>query len=212
MKTSTATALGVTGLTAAVIGFGVAVPSLAEDDAQTTTTVDAATGTAEPDAPQAPEGAPTPEVTTTPDGTTPPGPGMPAAPGPGAMAGPHGLSLATAAQVLGLDEEDLLTQLAEGTTLGEVADAQGVARLELVDALVTETEEQLTALLDEPMTGLGGPGGGMVPGGAPGEGQGTAPGQEGTPDLPWDPGGSTGQDGSGTGEEDSTATIDGGTA
>lgn len=71
--------------------------------------------------------------------------------GPGGMGGPGGLGgvlregLATAAETLGLEEDALRDRLVAGETLGEVADAEGVARDDLVGALVTRAEE----LLDE---------------------------------------------------------------
>lgn len=71
--------------------------------------------------------------------------------GPGGMGGAGGLGgvlregLATAAETLGLEEDALRDRLVAGETLGEVADAEGVARDDLVGALVTRAEE----LLDE---------------------------------------------------------------
>lgn len=56
-----------------------------------------------------------------------------------------GEALATAAEVLGLSEDDLRTQLADGASIAEVAEEQGVDVQEVVDALVAEA----TARLDE---------------------------------------------------------------
>lgn len=51
--------------------------------------------------------------------------------------------LATAATTLGLEEDALRERLRDGETLGEVADAEGVGRDDLVAALVAEAEEAL---------------------------------------------------------------------
>lgn len=60
--------------------------------------------------------------------------------------GGHGLrmlALDSAAEALGLDQEALREQLADGATLAEVAEAQGVSTTELVDALVAAAGERI---------------------------------------------------------------------
>ena len=60
--------------------------------------------------------------------------------------GGHGLrmlALGSAAEALGLDEDALREQLADGATLAEVAEAQGVSTTELVDALVAAAGERI---------------------------------------------------------------------
>jgi hypothetical protein len=61
--------------------------------------------------------------------------------GPGGTGLGHGLDVA--AQTLGLTEEELLSALGDGSTLAEVAQQQGVAVNDLVDALVAAAQEQL---------------------------------------------------------------------
>ncbi|MGO1511152.1 MAG: hypothetical protein ACTHYM_09050 [Actinomycetaceae bacterium] len=51
--------------------------------------------------------------------------------------------LGTAATALGLETDDLSEMLAHGSTLGEVAQAQGVDSSELVDALLADIETLL---------------------------------------------------------------------
>jgi len=51
--------------------------------------------------------------------------------------------LATAAEALGITEDDLRNQLEDGDTLGEIADNADVDRAEFVDALTGFAEEQL---------------------------------------------------------------------
>lgn len=158
MKTSTATALGVTTLTVAVVGFGASVPSLADNlglvavgstDDSATTSDGTGSGTTDEGTTEGTEG-----TDGTQDGTEDDwaerGPGghhgMRGGPGMGGM----GL-LDTAAETLGLTEEELMTQLQDGSTLGEIADAQGVDRQTLVDALLAEQEQRITDMLDESM-------------------------------------------------------------
>jgi len=52
--------------------------------------------------------------------------------------------LETAATALGLSPEELRTQLKAGQTLGQVADARGVSRTDLVDALVAAARARMT--------------------------------------------------------------------
>lgn len=63
--------------------------------------------------------------------------------GPGAVGDVLRQGLATAATTLGLEEDVLRERLVAGETLGEVADAEGVDRGDLVAALVTEAETAL---------------------------------------------------------------------
>lgn len=87
------------------------------------------------------------------------GPGGPGGHGHGPGGGPGGLGgvlregLETAAGTLGLEEDVLRDRLRDGETLGEVADAEGVARDDLVAALVTRAEELLAdAVADGDLT------------------------------------------------------------
>lgn len=57
--------------------------------------------------------------------------------------GGHGANLDTAAEALGLTTDELRDALADGSTLADVAAAQGVAVEDLVAALVAEAEERL---------------------------------------------------------------------
>lgn len=63
------------------------------------------------------------------------------------------VSLETAAKTLGMSVEDLRTQLKDGKTLAEVAEAQGVERQTLVDALTAQAIERIDqAVTDEKLT------------------------------------------------------------
>lgn len=76
--------------------------------------------------------------------------------GPGRH-GFRGEALATAAEVLGLSEDDLRTQLEDGSSIAQVAEAQGVDVQAVVDALVadaTERLEEIEAELPGRMTDL----------------------------------------------------------
>lgn len=71
--------------------------------------------------------------------------------------GHRGEGLATAAEVLGMSEEDLRAALAEGSSIAEVAEEQGVDLQSVIDALVanaTERLDELEAALPERMTEL----------------------------------------------------------
>ncbi len=66
--------------------------------------------------------------------------------GPGGVGGLGDVlreGLATAAETLGLEEDALRDRVVAGETLGEIADAEGVARDDLVGALVGTAEELL---------------------------------------------------------------------
>ncbi len=137
-------AIGLAGL----LGIGLALPSLAagDDDAATTTTSPDGTDDGTGD-----------DSTSTDDSTdgTDDGLGRHGAGhgghghgghGGGMMGGPGGLE--PAATALGMTTEELLTALQGGSTLGEVADAEGVDRQTVVDALLAAEEERITAMLD----------------------------------------------------------------
>lgn len=152
MKTSTATIMGVSALTAAVVGFGATAPSLATNlgFVSASSTDDSSTSGD--------------------DGTTEDswGPGMHGRMGgpmgqggmgamhermgdPGGHMAGHGEMMETVADTLGLSEDELITRLQDGATLGEIADAQGVDRQTLVDALMADHEERITEMLDQQM-------------------------------------------------------------
>lgn len=63
--------------------------------------------------------------------------------------GPH--HLASAAEFLGLTEEELMTELQAGKTLAEVAVAQGKSAQELIDALVAEATTKITEMVNNPL-------------------------------------------------------------
>ncbi len=88
---------------------------------------------------------------------------------------PHGgEGLATAAEALGLTEEELRAALAEGQSIAQVAEAEGVDVQIVIDALVAQATEHLEEAIDDlpermealvnreglPDRGRGGPGGG----------------------------------------------------
>jgi hypothetical protein len=72
------------------------------------------------------------------------GPGFHDGFGPGGHVGPFG-GLEAAATFLGLTEEELRTELESGKTLAEIATANGKTADGLVDALVADAQERLTA-------------------------------------------------------------------
>ena len=57
--------------------------------------------------------------------------------------GPLHVPLETAAESLGMTVEELRTELKDGSTLGEIADAEGVGRADLIVALVAAAEAEL---------------------------------------------------------------------
>jgi polyhydroxyalkanoate synthesis regulator phasin len=57
--------------------------------------------------------------------------------------GERGVALTAAAEALGLSTDELRDALADGSTLADVAEAQGVAVEDLVAALVTAAEERI---------------------------------------------------------------------
>lgn len=66
----------------------------------------------------------------------------------GGHLGPRGELGEAVAEVLDLTPEELREQLATGATLGEVADAQGVDRAAVVDAIVASITEHLQEAVD----------------------------------------------------------------
>ena len=56
------------------------------------------------------------------------------------------MKVEAAAEAIGISEDDLRTQLRDGQTLAEIAEANGVDRQAVVDALVAAGEEQLAEL------------------------------------------------------------------
>lgn len=77
--------------------------------------------------------------------------------GPGGRFGGGGEALATAAEALGISEDELRTQLEDGQSIAQVAEAQGVDVEDVVDALVaqaTERLDEIEAALPERMTDL----------------------------------------------------------
>lgn len=107
-----------------------------------------------------------PSTTTTP-GTAPGGPG----PGGGMHRGPFGgpgVELEAAAKVLNLTTDELRSQLESGKTLAQIAEAQGVDRQTLIDALVAAAKDRLAEveaqlpdriadMVDHTFEGRGGP-------------------------------------------------------
>jgi AcrR family transcriptional regulator len=59
------------------------------------------------------------------------------------------LSVEAIAEVLGLEVEDLQEALADGQTIAEVAEAQGVALEDVVDALMASASERLQQAVDD---------------------------------------------------------------
>ncbi len=60
----------------------------------------------------------------------------------------RGAGLETAADVLGLEVDALRTQLREGASLAEIAEAQGIDVDTLIDALVEDARERITAMVN----------------------------------------------------------------
>jgi len=83
------------------------------------------------------------------------------------------VELATAAEFLGLTEDELLAELQSGKTLAEVAKAQGKSVQGLIDALVADATAKITELVNNPLPakpdGFGPKGGHHGPMGSMGE-------------------------------------------
>jgi hypothetical protein len=95
-------------------------------------------------------GAQDPESNTTEAPTT-------EAPAHGRWFGPRGQRLTTAAEALGITEAELRAALAEGQSIAQVAEAEGIDVQTVIDALVAAATEQLEVLeaaLPEHMTDL----------------------------------------------------------
>lgn len=79
------------------------------------------------------------------------------APAHGRWFGPRGERLTTAAEALGITEAELRAALAEGQSIAQVAEAEGIDVQTVIDALVaaaTEELEELQAELPEHMTDI----------------------------------------------------------
>ncbi len=154
-KTLAAAAMTTALATGGVLGATLGAPTISGAQDTTTSTEGSTTTT-----------APSTDTTTA-DSTAAPDAGMGHRGGPG-----RGFDLDVAAETLGMTVEELRTALSDGSTLAEVAEAQGVDRQTLVDALVAAAEARLEEakaelpdrigeLVDStlPARGEGGPGG-----------------------------------------------------
>lgn len=63
--------------------------------------------------------------------------------------GRHGPPLDALAEAIGIDAEELRTALEDGQTPAEVAEANGVSRAELVDAIVADMNEHLDQAVED---------------------------------------------------------------
>jgi hypothetical protein len=70
-------------------------------------------------------------------------------PGRGGWRGHRGERLTTAAEVIGIDVEELRSALRGGQTIAEVAEANGVDPQAVIDALVDEAEARITTMVNE---------------------------------------------------------------
>lgn len=139
MKRTTKKAAAIAALgSAGVLGLALAMPTLADAGAPKSVAVSAVTDDASS---TAGPGAGTDTDTDT--DTALHGPG-----GHGHHGRGPGLGLDVAAETLGLSTDELMAALQDGSTLGEVADAHGVDRQVLVDALLAEQEQRITEMLD----------------------------------------------------------------
>ena len=68
--------------------------------------------------------------------------------GPGGL-GFGRIGLDAAAEVIGIEEDDLRDALRDGTTLAELAEQNGVAVQAVIDALVAEANERIDNLVEE---------------------------------------------------------------
>ena len=59
------------------------------------------------------------------------------------------IGLEAAAEVIGIEEDDLREALRDGTTLAELAEQNGVDVQAVVDALVAEATDRITTLVNE---------------------------------------------------------------
>lgn len=89
-------------------------------------------------------GAQDPESTTTTDDAT-----TTEAPEHARWFGPRGERLSTAAEALGVTEDELRAALSDGQSIADVAEAEGVDLQTVIDALVTAATEELEALQAE---------------------------------------------------------------
>lgn len=70
------------------------------------------------------------------------------APGPGHRHHRHGPGLAVAAETIGISVEELRAALADGQSVAEVAEANGVDPQTVIDALVAEATERITTFVN----------------------------------------------------------------
>jgi uncharacterized protein YidB (DUF937 family) len=68
--------------------------------------------------------------------------------GPGGPGGHRGHGLETAAEAIGITAEELRAALEDGQTVAEVAEANGVDAQTVIDALVAEATERITAFVN----------------------------------------------------------------
>jgi hypothetical protein len=68
--------------------------------------------------------------------------------GPGGL-GFGRIGLDAAAEVIGIEEDELREALRDGSTLAELAEQNGVATQAVIDALVAEATERITTLVNE---------------------------------------------------------------
>jgi hypothetical protein len=85
----------------------------------------------------------------------PDGPGMPGGRGDGGPLREHrlpGVGLDVIAEAIGIDAETLQQELAAGATIAEIAEANGVDAQVVIDALVAEYTERVTAFVEGEQT------------------------------------------------------------
>lgn len=61
----------------------------------------------------------------------------------------RGRTLSAAAEIIGLDAENIRAELQDGSTLADVAEANGVSTDDLIDGLVANVEERLDAKVED---------------------------------------------------------------
>jgi len=140
------TRIAAVAVAAAVAGGGAAflvapaVSSAQETDAPSDTTDDSQVPGGELPEGETPEGMPGAPSGSESGAACAPGPGGPEGRGPG---------LEAAAEAIGIDVDALMTELQGGTTLAEVAAANGVSVDDVVAAMVADGEEHLVAAVEE---------------------------------------------------------------
>jgi hypothetical protein len=121
------------------VAFGPAFAG-AQDDTTSTTTAEEQSETT--DTTTADDGTTDDSTDGTADGTTDGEDCGPGQSGPGGHFGPRP-SFEAAAEAIGIEVEDLRTALADGQTIAEVAEANGVAVEDVIAAMVAEAQEHL---------------------------------------------------------------------